>query len=89
MLIILLSTLSLVLQYTQAGCQSTLNGQFNFRAYQLVIAVGVLAFLQNLGHLTYYVLPVDSNRQKYLPGEQLGSTYQRLMCATLAEACIE
>jgi hypothetical protein len=58
----------------QSGCQYAhrFQGEFNFRAYELVIAVGVLAFLHNAAHMWYYWLPVDSNRQKYVPGRNYG-----------------
>jgi hypothetical protein len=31
--------------------------------------VGVLAFVHNSVQMWYYWLPVDGNRQKYVPGE--------------------
>lgn len=85
---------SIVNVYLQNGCpfQYSFTGEFNFRSYQLVIAVGVLAFLQNIAHLTYYVLPVDSNRQKYLPGIAhyvvVGCYYSREFVCVATSPCI-
>lgn len=48
---------------------SSVDGQFNFRAYQFVIAVGVLSFVQNAVFLVYYWLPVsESSGNKFVPG---------------------
>ena len=70
----------------QSGCQFGFHGEFNFRAYELVIAVGVLAFLHNAAHMWYYWLPVDSNMQKYVPGTAAAGGVVTL-CLVRATGC--
>lgn len=49
-------------------CQITIMGSFNMRPYQLVLVCGVLINLYTFLLVLYYLLPVDKNRRKYLPG---------------------
>jgi len=43
-------------------------GTFDMRPFQLVLACGILINLYTLLLALYYLLPVDKNRRKYLPG---------------------
>jgi hypothetical protein len=56
---------------TQRGCafKDRFYGRFNFRAYQLVIAVGVIVFLTNGAYIVHYCLPQDSQGKKYVLGK--------------------
>lgn len=49
-------------------CQITIEGAFNMRPFQLVLVCGVLINLYTFLLAMYYLLPVDKNRRKYLPG---------------------
>lgn len=49
-------------------CQITIVGSFNMRPFQLVLVCGVLINLYTFLLALYYLLPVDKNRRKYLPG---------------------
>lgn len=42
--------------------------------------MGVLAFVFNLAQMWYYWLPVDVNRQKYVPGESLSLLAPCIAC---------
>jgi len=44
------------------------QGSFNMRPYQLVIAVGVLVYIHCLLTAMYYLLPVNREGVKYVPG---------------------
>lgn len=46
-----------------------LSGHFNFRAYEAVLAIVILVFIYSLVFSIYFLLPVDENNQKYVPGE--------------------
>mmetsp|Transcript_164 Transcript_164/g.217 ORF Transcript_164/g.217 Transcript_164/m.217 type:complete len:407 (+) Transcript_164:116-1336(+) len=61
-----------------SSCQIVLSGSFNFRSYQLVIAIGVMSFLFNGLICGYYLLPIDSDRLKYIPG-----------CLSLLDFCMD
>lgn len=51
------------------SCWNTnLSGSFNMRPYQLVVGAGVLIYIHTLITSMYYLLPVDDNNQKYVPG---------------------
>jgi hypothetical protein len=54
----------------QRGCpyKGRFVGRFNFRAYQAVIAVGVLLFLSNSVYLLHHSLPSHSPVEKLLSG---------------------
>jgi hypothetical protein len=45
-----------------------MNGSFNMRPYQFVVGAGVLIYIHTLVTSMYYLLPVDENNQKYVPG---------------------
>jgi hypothetical protein len=49
-------------------CQINMVGAFNMRPFQLVLVCGVLTNLYTFLLALYYLLPVDKNRRKYLPG---------------------
>lgn len=44
------------------------SGYFDYRPYQLIIAASVLAFIYSSFILVYYILPVDADSKKVLPG---------------------
>ena len=56
--------------FEKNGCDVTkLDGEFNFRPYQLVLSIAVLAFVHNAIFLGYYWLPVNEHSgYKYVPG---------------------
>lgn len=45
-----------------------MGGSFNMRPYQFVIGAGVLIYIHTMITSMYYLLPVDNDNQKYLPG---------------------
>ncbi len=45
-----------------------ISGYFNYGCYQAVISAGVLVYLNSIFFLIYYILPVDTNHNKYIPG---------------------
>eukprot|EP00601_Ochromonadales_sp_CCMP2298_P028505 CAMPEP_0173325454 /NCGR_PEP_ID=MMETSP1144-20121109/516_1 /TAXON_ID=483371 /ORGANISM="non described non described, Strain CCMP2298" /LENGTH=353 /DNA_ID=CAMNT_0014269649 /DNA_START=49 /DNA_END=1113 /DNA_ORIENTATION=- len=55
--------------YFESGCEynGLLSGSFNFKAYQLVIAVAVMSLVFQGLALIYYALPADSEGMKYIP----------------------
>jgi hypothetical protein len=57
------------------------RGHFETRPFVLVIAVGALVTAHTLAIAVYYVLPVDAEGKKYIPGKwcvwQLGSTEEQ------------
>lgn len=53
----------------QADCPYEItSGSFNMRPYQFVIGAGVLIYIHTLITSMYYLLPVDDNNEKYIPG---------------------
>jgi hypothetical protein len=68
----LIAVTSHLLQGQQCGRYRYIDGCFNFRPFQLVIAVGVLVFLGNSAAVLYYMLPIDSTAEKvkYVPGKK-------------------
>jgi len=56
---------------SQSQCTSNIDrGSFNMRPYQFVIGMGVLIYIHTLITSMYYLLPVDDDNQKYIPGMQ-------------------
>jgi hypothetical protein len=58
----------------QAGCginSKKYSGSFNFRPYQVIIALGVINFVHSISYMVYYVLPLNEQQQKYVPGKCL------------------
>lgn len=45
------------------------------RPFEFVIVVGVLIYLHTLVTSIYYLLPVDDDNQKYIPGNHLFGLY--------------
>jgi hypothetical protein len=45
-----------------------IDGSFDFRPYQLCIAAAVLVYLHSLIFTLYYILPLDENSHKFIPG---------------------
>jgi hypothetical protein len=43
-------------------------GTFDFLSYQYIIGLGVVTFLYSLFFAIFYLLPVDENSRKYIPG---------------------
>ena len=58
-------------------CQEQLSGSFKLRQYHFVIAVGVFIFVHAMITSTYYLLPVDEQNEKYVPGK-LASAYYHI-----------
>eukprot|EP01032_Pedospumella_encystans_P014832 gene14832-17010_t len=55
--------------HSEADCPYTItSGSFNMRPYQFVIGAGVLIYIHTLITSMYYLLPVDDNNEKYVPG---------------------
>lgn len=50
------------------------------RPYQFVIVCGVLVYLHTLVTSLYYLLPVDDDNQKYIPGSPLSYPFPVLVC---------
>jgi hypothetical protein len=48
------------------------NGYFETRPFAMVIAVGALVTAHTLAIAVYYVLPVDAEGKKYIPGKRFG-----------------
>ena len=46
-------------------------GKFDFRPYRLVLAVAVIIYFQSLLLSFYYLLPIDENEKKFIPGEKI------------------
>ena len=44
------------------------KGDFYYDSYKLIIAVSCFIFIHSIIFLAYYLLPVDLNGQKYIPG---------------------
>lgn len=61
-----------------------MSGHFNFRPYQAVIAFGVVIYAYNALFAIYYVLPVNEQKQKFIPG--LSSVLARCMDQPRADA---
>jgi hypothetical protein len=50
------------------------EGSFDFLPYQYIIGLGVVTFLYSSLFALYYLLPVDENSRKYVPGLTLLSS---------------
>lgn len=46
-------------------------GTFNMRPYQLIMSVGVVAYVYSFCIAIYFILPVDSRNRKIFPGKRL------------------
>lgn len=44
------------------------DGYFDFRAYEFLMVVAVLVYFKNTSLLIYYLLPVDEDQHKFVPG---------------------
>lgn len=45
-----------------------IGGSFDFRPYQLTLAVGVILYCYSLLISIYYILPVNKEKKKFIPG---------------------
>eukprot|EP01034_Spumella_vulgaris_P022049 gene22049-28144_t len=45
-----------------------MQGSFNYRPYQVLLALGVMVYIYNSLFALYYILPADVNKHKYVPG---------------------
>lgn len=69
----------------QSGCPiDHMVGYFDYRAYRLVLAAAILAFIHSFFLIMYYVLPLDQHGRKVVPGPSppSPSSYQ-LSCSCL------
>lgn len=48
--------------------EAVISGYFDYDPFEAVIAAGVLVYLNSIFFLIYYILPVDANNHKYIPG---------------------
>lgn len=48
--------------------EGDINGYFDYRAYQIVLAVAVIIYAHSLVFTIYYVLPMDEENRKFIPG---------------------
>ena len=54
----------------QSSCDDVeLVGSFDMSPYQLLVVAGVLIYIHTLVTSLYYLLPVDDENQKYIPGK--------------------
>ena len=60
---------------SQSSCYMNIGGAFNMRPYQFVIGAGVLIYIHTMVTSMYYLLPVDDDNQKYIPGILLYTRY--------------
>ena len=49
----------------------SVSGYFDFQPFQAVIAIGTLVFVHSTLFSIYYILPLDSNNNKFIPGRIL------------------
>lgn len=68
-----LSVLKFEIEYIQNKCEYSSepnyhDGEFSFVSFQYVIGLMVVAFVYCLLFAGYYLLPVDSDNRKYVPG---------------------
>ena len=62
------SIIYILYSFYQSYCDYDFEGHFNMRPYQFVIVVGVLIFIHTLITSMYYLLPVNEENEKYIPG---------------------
>jgi hypothetical protein len=66
-----ISMCQFALQINTAICDSRhLSGYFDMRPYQAVMGIAILVFIHSVVFTAYYILPVDENENKYVPGMQ-------------------
>lgn len=56
-----------MLQYWHCA-ENFRSSYFDMRPYRFVVVVGVMICIHTLIALVYYVMPVDENNDKYVPG---------------------
>lgn len=57
---------------------SSITGFFDFRPFQTAIAAAILVYIHSLAFLVYYILPVDSDHHKFIPG--LETFFEKCVC---------
>ena len=73
----------------QSSCDDVeLVGSFDMSPYQLLVVAGVLIYIHTLVTSLYYLLPVDDENQKYIPGKLFTLCALLLVYCIVCSACI-